>query len=66
MEGRRIHEFTCVAKTCKGRGKDARIVRRYLDKKDGKSTSNLRRHAKQCWGDKTVRGADESGNIDLA
>ena len=35
-----------------------RHVRRYLDTSDGKSTSNLRRHAKICWGDDIVAGAD--------
>ena len=35
-----------------------RHVRRYLDTSDGKSTSNLRRHAKLCWGEVAVLGAD--------
>jgi hypothetical protein len=37
-----------------------RHVRRYLDTADGKSTSNLRRHAKLCWGEDVVAGADAS------
>jgi hypothetical protein len=35
-----------------------RHVRRYLDTADGKSTSNLRRHAKICWGEEAIAGAD--------
>jgi len=35
-----------------------RHVRRYLDTADGKSTSNLRRHAKICWGENIVAAAD--------
>jgi hypothetical protein len=35
-----------------------RHVRRFLDTADGKSTSNLRRHAKICWGEEAVAGAD--------
>jgi hypothetical protein len=35
-----------------------RHVRRYLDTSDWKSTSNLRRHAKICWGEDAVEGAD--------
>jgi len=60
---RRIHEFRCNALSCKGRGKCPRIVRRYLDKKDRNSTGNLRRHARLCWGDENVLGADACGNL---
>ena len=42
-DGRRYHSFRCAARSCKQR------IRRYLDKKDGKSTRNLRKHAKSCW-----------------
>jgi hypothetical protein len=54
--GRRFHEFICGAKGCKKR------IQRYLDKKDSNSTSNLRKHAKQCWGDETVAAADQMKN----
>ena len=50
--------FECNAKTCKGKGLNRRHVRRFLDTPDGKSTSNLRRHAKICWGEEAVAGAD--------
>ena len=55
---RRVHVFECNAKTCNGKGTCRRHVRRYLDTSDGKSTSNLRRHAKVCWGDDAVVAAD--------
>lgn len=50
-KGRRFHEFSCFAKSCN------RTVRRYLDKKDVGSTSNLHKHAKVCWGVETVQAA---------
>ncbi len=43
--GCRVHDFSCGAKHCKGKGKNPRLVRRYLDTGDKKSTSGLRRHA---------------------
>jgi hypothetical protein len=51
-KGRRFHDFACAAKGCQKR------IHRYLDKADAKSTSNLRKHAKQCWGAETVEAAD--------
>jgi hypothetical protein len=42
------------------------MVRRYLDKTDAKSTGNLRKHAKVCWGLETVAAADETRNVDAA
>ncbi len=55
--GRRYHTFKCAAKSCKGRSRE---VRRFLDKKDAKSTSNLRKHAKKCWGEAVVENADDA------
>jgi hypothetical protein len=40
----------------------ARGVRRFLDKGDAKSTSNMRKHAKKCWGDAVVTCADSAKN----
>jgi hypothetical protein len=57
VEGRRCHEFRCVAPHCKGKGTNPRIVRRYLDKADRGSTSNLHKHAKNCWGVENVSKA---------
>ncbi|KIM35210.1 hypothetical protein M413DRAFT_79628, partial [Hebeloma cylindrosporum] len=60
-----VHVFECNAKHCKGKG-NRRMVRRYLDTTDAKSTSNLRKHAKICFGDKEVEGADKMGDIHVA
>lgn len=61
-QGRRAHAFRCSATACRGKGKggDRRVVRRFLDTKDRKSTSNLKRHAIVCWGVETVRKALEA------
>jgi hypothetical protein len=60
VEGRRCHEFKCAAPLCKGKGQRARIVRRYLDKADRNSTSNMHKHAKTCWGEEIVSKALET------
>jgi hypothetical protein len=65
VKERRVHVFECSAKHCKGKG-NGRMVRRYLDKTDAKSTGNLRKHAKVCWGLETVAAADETRNVDAA
>ena len=57
IAGRRAHVFSCGAKVCKGKGRHGRDVRRYLGTADATSTSNLRRHAKVCWGEETVEAA---------
>ncbi|KIM52480.1 hypothetical protein SCLCIDRAFT_141029, partial [Scleroderma citrinum Foug A] len=53
---RRAHEFKCSARACKTK------VRRYLDKKDARFTSNMRKHAKKCWGEEAVATADDAQN----
>lgn len=62
--GCRAHIFECTASKCKNR--TGRGVRRYLDTGDRKSTSNLRRHAKGCWGEEAVGAADETRDIAAA
>ena len=42
----------------------ARGVRRFLDKKDAKSTGNMRKHARKCWGDDVVISADKAETAD--
>lgn len=37
--------------------------RRYLDKGDATSTSNLRKHVKKCWGEETLSAADRVKNV---
>jgi hypothetical protein len=58
-DGRRFHTFRCAARECKQK---IRGVRRFLDKGDAKSTSNMRKHAKKCWGDEIVALADNADN----
>jgi hypothetical protein len=62
-EGRRCHTFMCAAKEClyKSRG-----VHRFLDKGDAKSTSNMQKHAKKCWGNDIIRSADKANNANEA
>jgi hypothetical protein len=66
VDGRRLHEFRCFATHCKGRGKDPRTVRRYLDTSDRNSTGNLRKHARLCWGDEILRDADACRDLESA
>ena len=60
----RLHAFQCIAKHC--RAKNGRDVRRYLDTSDRRSTSNLRKHAKVCWGDDQVDAADQTKDVAVA
>jgi len=55
--GQCFHEFICAAKSCKKK------VHHYLDKKDVKSTSNLCKHVKLCWGPDAVEAADRTKNV---
>ena len=57
IDGRRVHIFECGAKPCKRKGRNGQYVRRYLNTGDATSTSNLRRHAKICWGDDAIEAA---------
>lgn len=66
IDGRRAHVFVCSAKTCKGKSKHGRNVRRYLNTADATSTSNLRRHAKTCWGDEAVAAAGSASDVHAA
>ncbi|KAF8546590.1 hypothetical protein OG21DRAFT_1479656 [Imleria badia] len=54
IDGRRAHEFQCCARSCKVK------IRRYLDTKDARSTGNLRKHVKVCWGEEVLKAADEA------
>jgi hypothetical protein len=64
IAGRRAHVFECASGRCKAR--NGRDVRRFLDKGDRNSTSNLRKHAKVCWGDDAIAAADTTYNVDAA
>lgn len=63
-DGRRSHVFECDARGCKG--KNGRDVRRFLDKGDAGSTSNLRKHAKICWGDEALEAVYATRDLDSA
>ena len=39
-------------------------MRRFLDKGDAKSTGNMRKHARKCWGNDVVLSADKAQNAD--
>jgi hypothetical protein len=58
QNGRRAHEFRCQAKGCKA------TVRHYLDKGDARSTENLRKHVRSCWGEDILKAADEVKDVD--
>ncbi|KAF5319422.1 hypothetical protein D9619_008796 [Psilocybe cf. subviscida] len=64
VKGRRCHIFHCAATNCLGT--NGRSVRRYLDKKDAKSTGNLHKHAERCWGAATVKAANATSNATSA
>ncbi|KIK72754.1 hypothetical protein PAXRUDRAFT_179977, partial [Paxillus rubicundulus Ve08.2h10] len=48
------HEFKCCARGCKA------TIRRFLDKKDARSTSNMRKHVKSCWGPEVLMATDDA------
>ena len=62
IKDRRVHVFECIAKHCKGKG-NGHMVHRYLDTTDAKSTSNLHKHAKFCWGDEAVVVANQMRDV---
>jgi hypothetical protein len=63
INGCRIHVFEYIAKQCRGKGKSRRCINRYLDTGDRKSTGNLRKHAKLCFGEEAVAVADMGKDI---
>lgn len=58
------HVFKCAARTCVSSG--GPFVTRYLDTKDARSTGNLRRHAKTCWGVEAITMASQARDKDEA
>ena len=54
------HVFKCLNRSC------GMTVRRFLDTKDHSSTSNLRVHAKTCWGPEAVAAAAEALSVQVA
>lgn len=57
IQGRRVHEFKCAARGCQA------SIRRYLDTKDAKSTGNMRKHVRTCWGNEVLDAADEAKDV---
>ncbi|KAG1735952.1 uncharacterized protein EDB91DRAFT_1056014 [Suillus paluster] len=56
----RAHSFKCMAKGCQVK------IRRFLDKKDARSTGNMCKHIRICWGDEVLQAADEARNAEEA
>ncbi len=57
IDGRRCLLFRCAAKGC-----TLPPVKRFLDKGDRSSSSNLYNHARSCWGSDVVDQARELGD----
>jgi hypothetical protein len=64
IDGRKAHIFECASGRCKCR--NGRDMHRYQDKGDKNFTSNLRKHAKICWGADAVVAADATHDVDAA
>ncbi|KAG1872981.1 hypothetical protein DFJ58DRAFT_836802 [Suillus subalutaceus] len=54
INGRHTHEFKCHARGCKT------TIRRFLNKKDARSTGNMQKHVKSCWGNAALTAADDA------
>ncbi|KAF9219131.1 hypothetical protein BS17DRAFT_718330 [Gyrodon lividus] len=50
------HVFKCCARGCKV------TICRYLDTTDARSTGNMRKHARKCWGEDSLKAADAAKN----
>ena len=60
-----VHMFECATTCCKGKI-NGHMVRRYLNMGDATSMSNLRKHAKICWGEEAVAAADNTKDVNAA
>lgn len=60
VDGRHAHKFKCCASGCK------QTIRRFLDKSDAKSTGNMHRHVRICWGEDVVAAIAQAKNITAA
>ncbi|KIL55689.1 hypothetical protein M378DRAFT_50957, partial [Amanita muscaria Koide BX008] len=60
VDGRRSHVFKCLARSC------SKTIRRYLDKGDAKSTSNMWKHTRSCYGEDVVAQIAEAKDIKTA
>lgn len=55
-DNKRAHVFHCLKTSC------GASIKRWLNKKDRHSTSNLRKHIKACWGEEALASADALGS----
>ncbi|KAJ7748897.1 hypothetical protein B0H16DRAFT_1210865, partial [Mycena metata] len=60
-DGRAYHYFRCTSTTCKY---NAKAVKRYTDTTDATGTSNLKKHARKCFGDAAVDAAVKGAKLD--
>lgn len=61
-----LYVFKHLAKSCKRVGHNACLVNHYLDKQNMHSMGNLRKHAKLCWSEATIKAADGTKDLRLA
>ena len=62
--GKRYQVFRCAAKQCFTLG--GHVIKRNMDTTDATSTSNLKAHAKKCFGDEAVAAASGVRNLRVA
>ncbi|KAJ7189125.1 hypothetical protein C8R46DRAFT_877547 [Mycena filopes] len=60
-DGRAYHFFGCTSPTCVY---DAKAVKRYTDTTDSTGTSNLKKHARRCFGGASVDAALKGAKLD--
>ena len=60
VDSRRSHVFKCLAHGC------SKTIRRFLDKGDAKSTSNMWKHARSCYGEDVVNEIAQAKEIKTA
>ena len=60
-----VHVFECTVTCCMGKVNGC-MVHWYLDTGDAKSMSNLRKHAKICWGEEAIAAADNTWDVRAA
>ena len=60
IKGSKCHTFQCSAMGCN------HTIHCYIGTTDAQSTGNMRKHAKKCWGDEAVEGADNAKDVSEA
>jgi hypothetical protein len=58
---RPYHFFPCLSSTCKF---DAKGVKRFADTTDATGTSNLKKHARKCFGESLIDAALSGAKVD--